>query len=91
MLFTRKKAAIGSFVFISLAFVSCYRNDIQFGNLPQTDYTRLVYIDTIEPRLSTLILDSFSTNSPGGFLLGKYKDALPGNDFSKTIFSNGDS
>src|SRR5260221_5050551 len=57
---------------------SCYRNEIEFGNLPDNNYTDIVYIDTVEARLSTVVTDSFVTNNAGSFLLGKYKDPYLG-------------
>src|SRR5690242_17323799 len=86
MLFTRKRAAILTLLFLSLVSVSCYRNDVQFGTISENNYTRLVYIDTVEPRLSTIVLDSFATNSPNGFLLGKYKDPYLGIVSAKPFF-----
>ena len=65
-------------VIFSFVWQSCYRNDIQFGNLPDNNYTNVVYIDSIEPILSTVVLDSFSTNNASSFLLGKYKDPYMG-------------
>ena len=86
MLFIGKRVVLIVFLFLSIVFVSCYRNDIQFGTVPENNYTRLVYIDTVEPRLSTLVLDSFITNSPRGFLLGKYKDPYLGLTSAKPFF-----
>lgn len=65
---------------------SCYRNDIEFGTLPDNNYTNLVYTDTIEPRLSTVVFDSFSTNGISSFLIGKYKDPYLGVISTKPFF-----
>lgn len=63
----------------SLLFVlSCTRNQIEFGTVPENSYTRLIYIDTVGVQLSTVITDSFSTGSAKSFLLGKYKDPYLG-------------
>ena len=69
-----------------LFFCSCYREDIKFGNLPDANYTNIVYIDSVAPKLSTLVLDSFVTNSTTSFLLGKYKDPLLGTVSTKPFF-----
>lgn len=87
MLFVRKKAALSFSLVLSVVMcVSCYRNDIQFGTTPEDDYARIVYIDSVEPRLSTVVLDSFVTNSPVAFLVGKYKDPYLGTVYAKPFF-----
>ena len=40
-------------------FSSCQRNDIEFGTIPENSYTNLVYTDTIDVKLSTILTDSF--------------------------------
>jgi hypothetical protein len=62
----------------SCLFQSCYRNDIAFGNLPDNNYSNVVFTDTVEPILSTVTLDSFVTNNASSFLLGKYSDPYLG-------------
>lgn len=78
MSFLRKKELIGLLTLITIVFGSCYRNDIQFGSPPDNSYTRVVYVDTVEAKLSTVVLDSFVTSSPVSFLIGKYKDPYLG-------------
>jgi hypothetical protein len=78
MRFTRKKTVISLLFLLVITGVSCYRNDIQFGTIPENTYTDIVYIDTVQPRLSTVLLDSFSTNSPVAFLVGKINDPYTG-------------
>lgn len=73
-------------VIISFVFQSCYRNDIEFGNLPDNNYTNLVYTDTIEPMLSTVVLDSFPTNGISSLLIGKYRDPYLGVVAAKPFF-----
>jgi hypothetical protein len=58
----------------SIFFQSCYRNNIQFGTIPENGYTRIAYVDTVEARLSTVVTDSFATNNATSYLVGKYKD-----------------
>ncbi|HEY2721940.1 MAG TPA: DUF4270 family protein [Chitinophagaceae bacterium] len=65
---------------------SCYRNDIGFGNLPNNNYTNIVFTDTVSPNISTIVLDSFSTNSTTAFVLGKYKDPYLGIITAKPFF-----
>jgi hypothetical protein len=82
---TSKKIIFACFAF--LIFVSsCYRNNIEFGNLPDTNYTNIVFIDSVQPRLSTIVFDSFPTNSSTSFLFGKYKDPLLGIVSTKPFF-----
>jgi hypothetical protein len=81
------------FIVGSLLFQSCYRNEIEFGNLPDTNYTNVVFTDTVEPILSTVTLDSFATNGASSFLFGKYSDPYLGiisakPFFQMTIFSD---
>ncbi|MFI5132776.1 MAG: DUF4270 family protein [Chitinophagales bacterium] len=78
MLLIGRKTVVCFCILILLVCGSCYRNDIQFGSTPENSYTHIVYVDTVEPRLSTVILDSFTTNSPVAFLVGKYKDPYLG-------------
>jgi len=65
---------------------SCYRNDIEFGATPENNYSRLVYVDTISPVLSTILSDSFVTGNAQTFLLGKYKDPYLGIISAKPFF-----
>lgn len=65
-------------ILLSSLFQSCYRNDIEFGNLPNNNYTNVVFSDTVSPVLSTVLLDSFVTNGATSFLIGKYNDPYLG-------------
>jgi len=65
-------------VLLSFLVQSCYRNDIDFGNLPNNNYTNVVFTDTVAPSLSTVVLDSFVTSTATSFLIGKYKDPYLG-------------
>jgi len=69
---------IPAVLFLIVFCQSCYRNEIEFGNAPDNNYTDVVYIDTIEPALSTVVTDSFVTGNATSFLLGKYKDPYLG-------------
>jgi hypothetical protein len=73
-------------VIFSFFWQSCYRKDIGFGNLPDNNYTNVVLIDTVQPILSTIILDSFTTGGASSFLLGKYKDPYLGIISTKPFF-----
>lgn len=86
MAFTRKKTVIALLLFMVITGVSCYRNDIQFGTTPENTYTKIVFIDTVEPHLSTVLLDSFVTNSPISFLIGKVNDPFMGTVSTKPFF-----
>jgi Domain of unknown function (DUF4270) len=71
---------------VSLLGQSCYRNDIQFGDNPENNYTRITFIDSVSPALSTVLLDSFVTGNVQAFLLGKYKDPYLGLISAKPFF-----
>lgn len=58
--------------------LSCTRQEIDFGTVPENSYTHLVYIDTVGVQFSTVVLDSFSTGSAQSFLIGKYMDQYLG-------------
>lgn len=62
----------------SVVIQSCTKKEIEFGEEPENSYTKLVYIDTVGVRLSTLLTDSFATNGVTSLLLGKYKDPYLG-------------
>jgi hypothetical protein len=81
-----KKNFIASIAFLSPFLFSCYRNDIEFGNLPEGNYTNIVLVDSVEAKLSTVVLDSFSTNNATSFLFGKYKDPFLGIISAKPFF-----
>src|SRR6185312_3170005 len=74
------------FMIVSVLCQSCYRNSIEFGTLPDSNYTNLVYTDTIEPMLSTVVFDSFPTNNISSFLIGKYEDSYMGIVSTKPFF-----
>jgi len=61
-----------------LFLVSCYRKDIQFEGDPPDTHTRLVRIDTVQPKLSTVLVDSFATSGTSTLLLGRYTDPFLG-------------
>jgi hypothetical protein len=81
-----KRIAVLLIVLVSLFWIACSRTDIHFGNVPDNNYSNLVYIDTVEPKLSTILLDSFVTNNGASFLLGKYKDPYLGLVSTKPFF-----
>ncbi len=68
---------------------SCYKKTIEFGAEPENNFTRLVYIDTVDVKLSTVILDSFATNGATSLLLGKYTDPYLGVITAKPFFQLG--
>ena len=81
-----KRIAVLLIVLVSFFWIACSRTDIHFGNVPDNNYSNLVYIDTIEPKLSTFLLDSFVTNNGTSFLLGRYKDPYLGIVSAKPFF-----
>jgi Domain of unknown function (DUF4270) len=82
----KKKEFVFLLLLVSLLGQSCYRNDIQFGDNPENNYTRIVFVDSVAPVLSTVITDSFVTNNAQSFLLGKYKDPYLGIISAKPFF-----
>src|SRR5215471_8557807 len=81
-----KRIAVLLIVLLSIFWFACSRTDIHFGTVPDNNYSNLVYIDTVEPKLSTLVLDSFVTNNGTSFLMGKYKDPYLGTVSTKPFF-----
>jgi hypothetical protein len=86
MLFIRKKTVLALLSLLLITGVSCYRNDIQFGTAPDNNNTKIVYIDSVQPHLSTVLLDSFTTNSPISFIVGKIRDPFLGTVTAKPFF-----
>jgi hypothetical protein len=82
----RKRVAVLLIVSLSIFWLACSRTDIHFGTVPDNNISNLVYIDTVEPKLSTFVLDSFVTNNGASFLLGKYKDPYLGVVSTKPFF-----
>jgi hypothetical protein len=81
-----KRIAVLLIAFGSIFWLSCSRTDIHFGNVPDNNYSNLAYIDTVEPKLSTVLLDSFVTNNGTSFLVGRYKDPYLGIISTKPFF-----
>ena len=81
-----KRIAALLVIFLSIFWLSCSRTDIHFGNVPDNNYSNLVYVDTVEPKLSTFLLDSFVTNNGTSFLVGRYKDPYLGIVSTKPFF-----
>ncbi len=78
-MFGKKTRASVLFILPFACFIlSCTRQEIDFGTIPENSYTHLVYIDTVGVQLSTVILDSFSTGNATSFLIGKYNDPYLG-------------
>ena len=82
----KRKEFVFLCLLVSLLGQSCYRNDIQFGDNPENNYTRIVFVDSVAPVLSTVITDSFVTGNAQSFLLGKYKDPYLGIISAKPFF-----
>jgi uncharacterized protein YneR len=68
-------------LFVALLFLlmsSCVRKDISFGTIPENNYTGIIYTDTVEVKISTVLTDSFATNGDSILLLGRYSDPYLG-------------
>jgi len=73
-------------ILLLLIIYSCDRKDISFGTIPENNYTGLVYTDTVEVKISTVMTDSFATNGDTIFLLGRYSDPYLGTVSAKPFF-----
>jgi hypothetical protein len=69
-----RKIRLLSIISVCVFYVSCQKNEIDFGSVPENYYTSIIYTDTVEARMETVITDSFVTSSATSFLLGVYKD-----------------
>jgi hypothetical protein len=86
-MFVKKTRATLLFILPFACFIlSCTRQEIDFGTIPENSYTHLVYIDTVGVQLSTVILDSFSTGNATSFLVGKYNDPYLGTVSTQPFF-----
>jgi len=74
----RTRITVWLFLPVAIGLFSCTRNQVEFGAVPENNYTRLIYIDTVGVKLSTVVIDSFGTSSAKSFLVGKYKDPYLG-------------
>lgn len=73
-------------VLMTMMIVSCYKKEINFGDDPENNYTRLVYTDTVTVRHSTVVTDSFVTSSLSNMLIGKYQDPFLGTVDTRAFF-----
>lgn len=71
---------------VTLPVLSCTRNTIEFGTIPENNYTHLAMIDTVNIKLSTVLTDSFATGGASAFLLGRYKDPWLGTVSTRSFF-----
>lgn len=69
-----------------LVSTSCTRKGIEFGTVPENNYSHLVYIDSVGIQQSTVITDSFETGSATALLMGRYKDPYLGVITAKPFF-----
>src|SRR6476620_3409947 len=74
-------------VLTALLIISgCTRNEIEFGTVPENNYSHLVYIDSVGLQQSTVITDSFETGTATTLLVGRYKDPYLGVITAKPFF-----
>ena len=69
-----------------LFLYACERKDIAFGTIPENNYTSLVFTDTINVNISTVLTDSFATSGDSVFLMGRYKDPYLGAVSARPFF-----
>src|SRR5687767_9808579 len=72
-----------------LAYSACTRNEIEFGTIPENNYSHLVYIDSVGIQQSTVITDSFATGGATTLLMGRYKDPFLGIITTRSYFQVG--
>jgi hypothetical protein len=65
---------------------ACTRKEIEFGTVPENNYSHLVYIDSVGIQQSTVITDSFETGGATSLLLGRYKDPFLGVISARSFF-----
>ena len=65
---------------------ACTRKEIEFGTIPENNYSQLVYIDTVGIQQSTVITDSFETGGATTLLMGRYKDPFLGIISARSFF-----
>jgi hypothetical protein len=80
---------IGMLLVLTMLISSCYKKEIEFGEDPENNYTKIAYIDTVAVSVSTVQSDSFATNGAGSLLLGKYKDPYLGTITARPFFQLG--
>jgi hypothetical protein len=85
-----KQSAIIVFSVITLlVYSACTRNEIEFGTIPENNYSHLVYIDSVGIQQSTVITDSFATGGATTLLMGRYKDPFLGIITTRSFFQVG--
>lgn len=73
-------------VILTTVLLSCYKKEIDFGDDPENNYTRLVYTDTVSVRHTTVVTDSFITDGLSHMLIGKYQDPYLGTVDTRAFF-----
>lgn len=87
---TSASRVLAAIFIVPLFFVSCYKDEIQFGDIGHEDsHTRIINIDTITPVISTVVLDSFPTNGNNILMIGRWYDAQLGTTDASTYIQFG--
>jgi Domain of unknown function (DUF4270) len=87
MLHKQNKFIANCFLIVLLySFASCDKTTIQFGSDGIEGDPNITVLDTFTLNVSTLQLDSFSTNNSGYIIAGSYKDPELGYIESKSFF-----
>jgi hypothetical protein len=71
---------------LTFIFSACTRHPVDFGSVPENNYTHLAQIDTVGIRLSSVLTDSFVTSNATSFLAGNYKDPYLGTVKARCFF-----
>ena len=69
--------------------IACTKKEVQFGSELPDSVSRIIYIDTVSPAFSTLVLDSFPTSGNKVILIGRCDDPLMGPTSAQTYFNVG--
>jgi hypothetical protein len=78
------------FIVVMVVFFSCSDEDdwdsVTIGNNFISSQTHIVVLDSLSVKLSTFLIDSFPSNSPGNLLVGSYADEYFGEVSSTSYF-----
>ncbi|NML22977.1 DUF4270 domain-containing protein [Pseudoflavitalea sp. G-6-1-2] len=74
-------------VICSFLITACNKKEVQFGAELPDSVSRILYIDTVTPFFSTLVLDSFPTSGNKIMFIGRCDDPLMGPTSAQTYFN----
>lgn len=74
-------------VICSALIASCNKKEVQFGTELPDSVSRILYIDTVAPYFSTLVLDSFPASGNKIMFIGRCDDTMMGPTTAQTYFN----